>query len=726
LNRVLPALIAIVVIVVVSPCWSLATWAVAVDAATGNYTVADDASGWKLSGSLKQAVSAPEAKSGVDALGAYTSVAFKWDQAGPLAAEIRVYAGRSTVVFRQMILSARPKPPMPFPALTPPPKTHPFGYRTGTFAPPSFKGGDGPSPWLLFDDAGRAMILSPGDHFMVATVKMDENKNLSSSFSVKLENLPANYSHQTVLTEGDSIHQAWERFGHVMTDVTGKVRPANDSTPELSRVGYWTDNGSFYYYHYDPARGYDGTLLDVAAAYKKLDIPLAYLQLDSWWYIKTTTAANGKKGGSIKNAKLPAGTWNCYGGLTEYVAHPFVFPKGLAAFDAQLGLPLITHNRWIDVDSPYRQKYKISGVAAVDPKWWDDITDYLKSSGSIVYEQDWLDEIYENSPEFRSTTTAGDAFMDNMARATRERGMSMQYCMELPEHYLQGTKYNNLTSVRVAGDRFERGKWNDALYVSHLASSLGEWPWVDTFRSAETANLILATLTAGPVGFGDDMTKIDAKNIATCILPDGVIVKPDTSIVPLDRTYLADAIDHKSPMIAAAYTDHGPHRTAYVFCYPRSAEQMQIQFKPADLGIESDIWVYEPATGHGEVVPATGAFTATFADPGFKKAWSYFVVAPIAPSGIAFIGDSGKITTAGRKRIAAIEDKPDSERVAVKFTPPEKSITLTGYAAKEPIVSVTIGGSASPIRFDTTTHQFTVDLSPAAGSDTVQLTFKTK
>jgi hypothetical protein len=511
-----------------------------------------------------------------------------------------------------------------------------------------------------------------------------------------------------------------------MTDLSGKVRPANDATVELSRLGYWTDNGSFYYYHYDPARGYDGTLLDVAEAYKKLNIPLAYLQLDSWWYVKTSTNANGTKGKPNKNSKLPAGTWNCYGGLTEYVAHPFVFPRGLPAFDSQLGMPLITHNRWIDLDSPYHQKYKISGVAAIDPKWWDDICDYLKSSGVIVYEQDWLNEIQDNSPEFRTTTTAGDAFMDNMARATKQHGMSMQYCMELPEHYLQGSKYDNLTSVRVAGDRFERGKWSNALYVSHMAYSLGEWPWVDTFMSSETSNLILATLTAGPVGFGDDMTKIDAKNIATCILPDGTIVKPDTSIVPLDRTYIADATDHKSPMIAASYTDHGPHRTAYVFSYPRSADQMQIQFKPADLGITSDVWVYEPATGHGEVVPASGTFTATFADHDYKKAWSYFVVAPISPSGIALIGDNGKITTAGRARIPAIEDKPDGESVTVKFTAAEKSVTLTGYAAKEPTISVAIGGSSSPIQFDATTHQFTTDISPAAGSSTVQVTLTAK
>ena len=54
-----------------------------------------------------------------------------------------------------------------------------------------------------------------------------------------------------------------------------------------------------------------------------------------------------------------------------------------------VGLPLVTHNRWIDSQSPYHQKYAISGVAAVDPKWWDDIADYLHHADVQTYEQDW-------------------------------------------------------------------------------------------------------------------------------------------------------------------------------------------------------------------------------------------------------------------------------------------------------------------------------------------------
>jgi hypothetical protein len=689
---------------------------VSVEPVNGDYSVVVDSTGWTFSGSVGQRIAGPQVKADADHLGKYRGIVFNWDDKGPVAGEIRAYTDRPAVMFVLTCKTARPAVPRAFPSLVTPPDLHPFGYANTVFSPRSFKGGEGASPWLLFDDSARAVILSPAANFMTAQVLLDKQKNLNSGLNHRLANLPEGFTHQTLLVPGDSIHQAWDRWGHDLTDLAGKTRPANDQEVELRQFGYWTDNGANYYYKFDPARGYDGTLLDVDAAFKKLGIPLGYMQLDSWWYFKSKTGPNGKEGkdAGTKNARLPAGDWNCYGGLMKYQAHPALFPQGLAAFDKQLGIPLITHNRWVDLNSPYRQQYNISGVAAIDPKWWDKITDYLKASGVVVYEQDWLNEIYSNSPQFSTTTTAGDAFMDNMARATRERGMRIQYCMELPQHFLQGSKYDNLTSVRVADDRFEHGKWDAALYTSHMATSLGEWPWVDTFNSGETANLTLATLTAGPVGVGDAMDQIDAKNIGTCIRADGVIVKPDTAIVPLDQTYVSDAGDKKSPMIAAAYTDHGSHRTAYVFCFPRSAAQTQIAFRPADLGISTDAWVYEPSAAKGKLVAANGSFNAEFAEPNHKKAWSYFVVSPVGSSGIALVGDAGKIVTAGRQRVAEIEETASETKVTVAFAVTEKSVTLTGFAQDKPVVTAE-SGSVGSMTFDENTHQFIIEVAPAAG-----------
>ena len=122
------------------------------------------------------------------------------------------------------------------------------------------------------------------------------------------------------------------------------------------------------------------------------------MQLDSWWYYKTLTGPDGKTG-KTKNAKLPQGEWNRYGGLLEYRAHPAVFPDGLESFHRELGLPLITHNRWVDPASPYRSKYHISGYAALDPAFWREIVGYIASAGVVTYmNKIRLNEIYEHSP----------------------------------------------------------------------------------------------------------------------------------------------------------------------------------------------------------------------------------------------------------------------------------------------------------------------------------------
>ncbi len=80
--------------------------------------------------------------------------------------------------------------------------------------------------------------------------------------------------------------------------------------------------------------------------------------------------------------------------------------------------------------------------------------------------------------------------MNNMASGMSSAGLTMQYCMALPRHFLQSSMYNNLTSIRVSGDRFSSARWDTFLYASELASALGIWPWSDVFMSSETDNML--------------------------------------------------------------------------------------------------------------------------------------------------------------------------------------------------------------------------------------------
>src|SRR5262249_26435351 len=149
------------------------------------------------------------------------------------------------------------------------------------------------------------------------------------------------------------------------------------------------------------------------------------------------------------------------GGIYDYSAAPALFGPGLQAFQQNLGIPLITHARWIDASSPARQQYRMSGNVSIDPKYWTKVADYLAASGVGAYEQDWLGD--QAHTDFNLTDPY--AFFDNMAAAMAERGLTMQYCMATPGQFLQSTKYANLTNVRVSGDRFDRSWWSGLLYT---------------------------------------------------------------------------------------------------------------------------------------------------------------------------------------------------------------------------------------------------------------------
>jgi hypothetical protein len=696
-----------------------------VDASNGAYQIASTGPTWTLGGSFGVPLQNVASTPGSDELGNYQQLAFGWQSGSkPMSGWIRIYREKPLALFSQTCGVASETPPSAFPAFTRlPGSLHIFSYEQNTFSPPSFSACETSTPWLLFDNDANALIISPASHFMVASMMGDGRSGVASGFNPKLRNLPAGFTQKTVVALGRGINRTWTTWGGALRDLQRSKRPAYDADAVSKYLGYWTDNGATYYYNYDLAKGYAGTLQSLVEHYRKEQIPIRYLQLDSWWYYKSTTDADGRLGNKSKNNKLPQGAWNRYGGLLEYKAHTDLFPNGLDAFQKSIGLPLVTHNRWVDPASPYHTHYRISGLAAVDPKWWDDIAGYLKASGIVTYEQDWLDRIYHYSPAFGSEPGTGEAFLDQMARGCREQGITLQYCMPYPGFFLQGSRYDNLTTIRTSEDRFNPDKWNNFLYTSRLACSLGIWPWADVYMSTEMDNVLLSTLSAGPVGIGDAIGAENKSNLFQAVRADGVIVKPDAPIVPLDRSYIADAQEISAPLTASTYTDRDGVRTGYVFAYNRAQTPADsVSFASAEIGVSGPVYVYDYFSNTGALLQAGATFSAPLA----TKAKAFYVVSPIGRSGIAFLGDKGKFVGTGKQRIDSLHDEIGKLTVGVVLAVTERSVVLHGFAAKAPTVSV-ISGSAAPLQYNPGTHYFAVQVqadasAPAdnSGSDPVR------
>jgi hypothetical protein len=654
---------------------------------------------------------------GADAIGQYIQTTIHAQSQGvPLTETIRTYQNRPVSLFSVRYDAPAPHPVVVFPDFNHlPANLHIMSYRERVFSPVAFSPMDSGSPWLIFDDAGNAFIISPASHFLIQTIGGDAKNHIASQLRETVTNIPAGFTQQTLVASGSSINRTWDEWGRALTDLQGKSRPANDADTGLKYLGYWTDNGAHYYYNYDPTLGYGATLLKLEKHFQDAQIPVKYMQLDSWWYYKTFSGPDGKIG-KTKNARLPEGEWNRYGGLLEYRSHPAVLPDGLEAFHKELGLPLITHNRWIDPASPYHQKYQITGYAAIDPGFWNEIMSYISAAGVQTYEQDWLIDIYNHSPEMKSTITAGDAFADGMAHAAAGKNMTVQYCMAVPGFFLQGSKYPNLTTIRCSDDRFNPERWLNFLYASRLASAVGIWPWADTYMTSETGNILLSDLSAGMVGFGDEMGRENTTNIFHAVRKDGVIVKPDAAIVPIDSDYIAEAKGEHRAVVASTYTDHDGIRTEYVFAFRPPAPHKsgknastqpdinESRFSLADIGVTGRAYIYDFLTQEVRYIEPDSDFVSPLGKDGFN----YFIVAQPGISGIALFGDAEKFVSNGRQRVATITENPSGLDVELIFAQSENNVRLHG-CSQSPI-RARVGYQLLDTHFNSSSHYFYIDV----------------
>ena len=656
----------------------------------GSYDVWVANPGWHFGGNIGVPLSNVGAITGADAVGPYSEISFDFQTDATRHGGVRAYANQPLVLFTMTYPSAAPNT-FSFPAWSQYPQNVDRLTYSGIFAPPSFNSSSNEGPWAFFDSSANTFIVSPVGHFMVSTTGFGPNGELSSGISTQIATLPQGFQQRAFLVVEPGINRAFDTWGHAMMAYFGKARRANDADTSLNKIGYWTDNGSTYYYQTANGLSYEQTLSGIKSNFDQLGIGLGYIQLDSWFY-----------------PKGPNANWSDNGyGIYQYLAAPALFPDSLSGFQRGLGVPLITHARWIDPSSPYHHIYKMSGNVVTDPQYWTTTAGYLASSGVTTYEQDWLDD----KAQTNFNLTDPELFLDNMAAALAQRGLTVQYCMASPRHFLQSVKHSNVTTIRASGDRFVPARWTNFLYTSRLATALGLWPFTDVLMSTETANLLVATLSAGPVGIGDPIGAISGSNLLHVARADGVIVKPDVPLTPIDSSYFSaahaqDLTQVAGVQIAATHTDFGTLRTYYVFGWAPGGDA-SVTFQPSDFGLNRTAYLYDYFGGSGSVVQPSDTISMQTAG-----GLLYLIAAPIGPSEIAILGDLGQFVAAGKKRITSLGDY-GVVHVDVAFASGEQSRVLTGYSPSAPVARAH-PGTAGPVKFDAATQLFQLAVSPGA------------
>ena len=669
-------------------------------APTGVYTLQYTPMHLVLSGSLPVSPDAIRTATGADAVGPYQQVEASYAHHSRIAI-LRLYPARRAVLFLDKHRGADPNTAA-FPTFSGVPAglLH-FSYRVTTFSPIDFGKLDSQGPWVFFDQSRNTFLLSPADNFLVAELHATNSaqnssaqQQITSGISPIIPSLPAGFTHGTWMVFGNGITRTQDAWGEILQRWNHKQPVPNDADVVLNRFGYWTDNGATYYYKFIPSLGYPGTLLALRDRFQQLGVPLGYMQLDSWWYPKH----KGFSAGSDNGAML-------------YRADPTIFPDGLASFHQRLQLPLVTHARWIAQASPYRNQYSMSRNVIIDPRFWSATASYLHTGGVVVYEQDWLNQNARPAIDIAQSR----AFLQQMAGSMAARDIGIQYCMALPGYFMASTHFQNLRTIRVSDDHFLPARYDNFLYTSELAHAVGLWPWTDVFMSSELSNLVLSTLSAGPVGTGDPLDGIDAANLRKALRADSVILKPDTPLVPIDSTYIADASagsSPRSPMTATTRTSFGAATETYVFSYPRTAKNAAVP--PPDavaslstLGVQGPIYAWDWQQQQGTFVPANSTLTFHY-----LNGWDYQVLAPVNQRGIALLGDVSRIVPLARKRFVTISNT-NSVHATVAFARQERSVVLTGFSRHQPRVQALLG-SATGLTYDPTTHLFSFTVSPGA------------
>ena len=170
-------------------------------------------------------------------------------------------------------------------------------------------------------------------------------------------------------------------------------------------------------------------------------------------------------------------------------------------------------------------------------------------------------------------------------------------------------------------------------------------------------------------------------------------------------------------MVASTYSQHEGLRDVYVFAYKRSGTAQTATFTPSVLGIGGQAYVFDYFSGNGALVEPGDSFSAEVG------AGSYYVVAPVGPSGIAFLGDAGRYVSLGKKRVSRLRDT-GRVRATVVFADGDGAIMLHGYSPVAPALR-TRHGQIGDVEWDPDTRRFSFALAPDPGATRVQITIGT-
>jgi hypothetical protein len=679
---------------------------------------------------------------GADDLGPYASIGALSDD-GAVRLSVRAYAHASVVVFRceaqrsldGLATGSFARPSYAWPACDPahrepdgvPDGSRGFGYQYTEFALTT-QSDASLSRWRLlpFRPAvveplgvvapdGRCVLLAPIDAFHEQVIAVEDG--IACGWHGDLERVPAGFATELAVIAGAGPRACLDEYGRIVQRRNATTRPRPDADALGSHVSYWTDNGSAYWYRTEPGNDTTTTLRSAIADLQARAIPVHAVQLDSWWYPHEVLRPFNTDDWVVPPT-----------GLVRWEPREDVLPEGIPALREALGgPPLVTHCRHVSSSSPYVEEHEcwLDGdrahptTADLYERWLDD----AKHWGVSTFEHDWLVESFLGVRGLRAQPGRARAWQEGIDRAAAERDMTLQWCMATPADFAQTATLSRLTSIRTSGDHgylIGPGElWAWFLLTNALARSLDLRPYKDVFLSDRSVpehhaevEALLAALSTGPVGIGDELGRADRDIVLRTCRDDGVIVRPDVPLAAVDRCFVEHPVARAVPLVAEAFTEHAAGRWVYAVTLNVSRHEQRLDEFVAleQLGASAPagaVAVWDWRSGTAARLDAGGAWEIAL-DP---LEWDLRVLAPILPSGLAVFGDSSRYAMGGRTRLAAVEPVDGGVAFTVVGAPGEH-VAIAGWAEHGPPTS-----DAGALVWDDPIWRLDVQVPPSGATD---------
>jgi hypothetical protein len=472
----------------------------------GDYKVECDDFSWAFRGNAPTNWSV--CKDGSDSYGEFSQIdGVSRDDSG-YSESIKLYPARQIIVFTLTATKGSDTTPPAFPNFTElPPNLHVLSYSDSIGAKAQFAANQTSTPWIFFNDQANSLVISPASNFLLARMCGDAQYNMGVELNSQVKQTSPGFTQSAVMVFGRGMVSTMRAWGQQLA----KLKNANDQTGTnnalLTSLGYWSDDAISFDPNLVFNKGYSNNVKTNLEKWRTAGANFGYLELGSWWYPKAGVVKNDRDRLTVLH---DAFGWRGIDGVWSYSSSRESLPEGLDPLSRHTDLPLIATGGWIAQESPYRQTYKISGVAPIDSRYWENLSSQLVSQGITCYKQSQLSDIYVKSPAIGEIPGVGDSFTDGMANSFAKRGAALMYDQATPRFFLQAMRYGNIAAIGVSSGALNMDKWSPALYSTILARSAQTRPWLGPLGDIDQKNLLFDLLSGGPIGVMRSPKRSDA------------------------------------------------------------------------------------------------------------------------------------------------------------------------------------------------------------------------